>query len=756
MNSAWTLPDNGSHAHSDDAGRAGRSRTVEIKETVGNAGMERRTLILSGLVSSGLISGLAVAGQNTAAKAPVVIAEAFRKDDTFKKAVSVVVTDEALSSVLPSIGKQLGIELRTSRDTGDDKISLAVKNRPAGEILSLISNSLDFIWLKEGAAYRLDQSLVARKREAALARGEQDRRLAEIADRMKRIGALAGLPQDQLASRRDEAMRLAQDPNTSAAQRAQAVDESEAIRDLLRPGARPALAIWGRLSGQQRDSLAAGGSIRFSSEDGSLPRGVSDQIAAAGQSQRGMSSVAVSQEIRIGPGGGPPPALGVGPDDQDNGPKSYSAEVKLVQGGARGVIRIGGLGSPAPEPRPRLEFTLLTISGGMGRRRTMPIMWSPTISSSAADESWPDTQTRDPRLLAEIDLKLPPTPAGGQQLFDPFAPGRIPGARSVGTLAALIHAETGLQLLADSFIRARMNPAPLAGKQQVVKLLDQIARQMRYSWRMEGDTIVFRNPKYFRDRPAEVPDRVLKPLKQNITRSGAPRLNDLADTAAALTDGQTLGLQSNWGAYMEGVGPATMGPTGIHDLRHHLRFWASLNTMQRQTALGGSIVGVGQMTAPQRERWLVALTAPSEGRIFEPSSNRPTPNPQQLAGGGFSMRQGQGQMFSMSGPPGGIGGPGSGAPGAPGAPGEVRQNVGVFILGDVSVGGRPGGGPGLPPGGGALAQPRILGPNGQQLDLAGARRVTLDNFSFNYHLAGQEQPVRSVSLSLPQPEPRKP
>ncbi len=711
------------------------------------------------VATSLLLSGVPAVAQSDVTDGPVRIPEAIQKDARLKAPVTLVLQDEPLGQALSRIGASVRVELRATRDTADDRITLALKDRPAAEVLARIAAHFDFDWLTNGKRYELAQSIASKRREEALRDADQTQHLADIHARMLQVAALGNQTPEQLQARQEELNALARDPQRPEPERRTARGQSEAIRDRLRPGAVAGVALYQRLTPAQLQQLRSGAALRLSSRDGTLAANLADQIHQSALQRGNFGGTSMSRTLRFSttPGGAAPPLPQSlpAPEPAESLPVLRAdATIQLSESGP-GRLRTPDGGRA---PRPQLFFTLTSVRGRENEQRSTPVIWSPMLGGSGLEEEFTPTQTGDPELLREVDLgykpgPVPPSPGSALMRLVPFGPGgAAAGTVRVSEVVEKLHRATGLEVLGDSFVRARVRTGMLGGKKRVVEVLDAIARSGRYMWRKDAGLLSLRSREWFRDRPASVPARIVTPWKQKVAAQGAPTLDDLADLAVNLTDPQLQGMEQYWGLYLEGADiPAPGIASSLYTQRHHLRFWGALNQGQRQAAHRGEILAAARMLAPQRRAFAVAFAAPVS-EIIPPadlagSSGQATP--QQLAAGGFSLRRSEMQqmMFSM---PGGAGG-------------EARAGIMIFADQNRTQGGgprRPGqpgapvppGLPGAPAPNRAFPLPQLEGPDGVRFTPAGTP-TTLDSFSFNYHLDGQQQPAKSAQIQVPRPKP---
>src|SRR5207302_1295508 len=128
-------------------------------------------------------------------------------------------------------------------------------------------------------------------------------------------------------------------------------------------------------------------------------------------------------------------------------------------------------------------------------------------------------------------------------------------------------------------------------------------------WERDQNLLLLRNRMYARDRPEEVPDRILGPWKAAAARlprwEGFDAFDKIALLAAALDDAQALGMENYWGWYVEDLHLPILQSDScsarFYEHRQPLRLWAGLSLAQKRFAAPGGIVPVAGMSARQRQ-----------------------------------------------------------------------------------------------------------------------------------------------------------
>jgi hypothetical protein len=253
------------------------------------------------------------------------------------------------------------------------------------------------------------------------------------------------------------------------------------------------------LTPAQSAQLRSGAEIRLSSADGTLPAPLVEAVKQAAEElerpgrngNREVQQIVTAVKVRAaGPGAAP----------GDAGPALQETNVS---------IRISDAASYPPRPvvlpvrgvpRLQLHFTLTSVEGTQNARRMRPVMWSPEVAPAPAGPRVAVATSQDPALQREVDLPLSKPPAGSppsptaaagaaSMLF--FGSGRDPraGMPTLGEVGEAIHRAAGLEIVADSFIRDRLNSAGLTGRRPLAQILDTIGREMEYDGAKESNLL---------------------------------------------------------------------------------------------------------------------------------------------------------------------------------------------------------------------------------------------------------------------------
>lgn len=613
------------------------------------------------------------------------VTAAFQGDERLRARLPLAELDQPLGELLPRLGARLRVRLSAGREVADDKVTLFLGARSAGEALTLAARHLGFRWRRLGDGYELRQDQAGRQREQALLRNE----LQPIETQLNLAARWLLEPEGRKKERVEEIDARLLGGSLSPAERARQAAEKQTVLDAwLGPATVDAsLMLFRSLTPVQIDQLLAGSEFRYSTTDGTLPPLIASRV---------HDSTSVLESTY-----GPLPRL--------------QADVTLS------LADIEDLDELPPSRRNRqlrLRTLFATVRGSREEPHYWGGGWAPSIP--AIVESHPETQGDDPDLKRTVDLKLPgperqpPTIYGGSLICAAQLGSVWPRRATLAEVAQAIHQSSGLDVVADSFVFARIDPALLRGQRPLAEVLKTVADELDYTWEKRGRLLLLRDRRFYRDRPAEVPERILQPFRRRVLRAGEFSLDELAGLAAHLSDTQTRGMYRYWGWYLEGTG---ILPTDFFfGHRHHLRFWASLSPQQRGALRAGGTLPVAELLPAQRRLWAEALNSPPE-TARTPSTAQRIPTPEEVAQGNFRLKITENQAALFVGPnPDGKRQPGSSII----VEGPPTQDIRRFLR---------------------------SGNDGSQLELA-APPLPLAGYSFNYSVGGEGNPIRKTRILI--------
>lgn len=519
--------------------------------------------------------------------------------------------------VLADLQSQTQVKLTASRDVADDRVTVFLAACPAQEALTLLAQHFDFQWSRRRDGYELGQDLASQQREAGQRAGAQDAQLRALLQRMDQLTRLAEAPQEQLeAQQRLLESELARTDLDLDARR-RLMEERQAITDLRRPGGQVCAAVWRSLTPADLQQLQAGGAIRRATTSGTLPTAAKDRLHRDGAEHFNRAVAPLAGESR----------------DPDETAEQAHVRIRLMDEMPRGtaVSRRG-------DRRLRLLFDTVTTRGA----HAYPSQWSPIIDGRANAVTEVATKSSDPALMRPIELtrvRLKELAGARTVTTGPARFARTQVLVPLEGLVKALHQLSGLEFVADSFIRARLDAAQIAtpeGKPKpVVRVLDQVASALEYEWSKQGNVIRLRSRTYSFDRAEEVPARVLKPWLKEAARGALAPAEDLdaaARIATALNDRQCRGLRDFWEWYAEDLPSPDQGAAHfVYQHRYALRFWSSLHAAQRQSMLEGAPIPLRALSATQREAFVRTLATSGDDRVWwEMPERRSIPTPADL------------------------------------------------------------------------------------------------------------------------------
>jgi hypothetical protein len=623
---------------------------------------------------------------------PSAVLRIFRDDARLRAKATLTTKNLPLRDLLTELSKETSVPLAAGLGAADEKVTLFLDERPVAEILSHLARHFNFRWFRLSRGYELRQEPGEVRREAKLREAELEAEWRELREWTARLERLTTVSRQQLEDQANEISRLLTGPELAPGEWTRLTTEAEAIKDALRPQTASALAVLRALTPIQAAQVQRGDNLLLSLADGTLPARVHERVQ------------------------GTPVDDGARFEDPGSMPVWADAQIERLEGWHDG-------GPPRPgDRRTQLSVQVIVRREVEGKPRWTALQWSPLLPPKETAVA-ATTQTDDPALLRPVALTVSKAPRAGVAAVEGATAGDPTGWRvwpTLGQVAEALHQATGLEVIADCFVRSRVSPKSIAGRQPLVRHLDALARDREYTWEKTGNLLLLRSRTYYRDRELEVPDRILRPWQKRAARPEAAPLDELASLAASLNDRQTLGMSMYWAWYLEDpwVAPPVSAPFEFHRLRRHLRFWAALSPAQRQTALSGASVPTDQMTGDQQRAFAAALTDPV-ALPWESAAqfllSRPRLTPADLLSGGFSLKSAEWRLQTFHGEK-----PGGGA---------------TDIVARYPV-----------------DRPPILSRLPQEYQWSAVGTPTgLASYTFAYHLSGEEKPARTIEIEAHRP-----
>lgn len=390
---------------------------------------------------------LAVLAVSLATSSPIAEAEPtgaaiLRGDPRLAAKLTVTVRDRPLGEVTAGLGRRLGVPLAASRDTANDKVTLFLDDRPAAEVLELIARHFDFRWARRGKGYELGQSAASKQREAAQREAGLARQFAAIDAWMKRLASLVSTPVEQLQAREKEIDRQLDSPGIAGPEKESLEDERAAIEEIEDIAAPVAATLCAGLTASQRRQLRSRGLLRLSTADRTLPsrfagpihEAAVDQLPDRSTSWATLPAAGAAVEISLVESDNPPAGLRV-----------------------RGELDLS------------LRFTLTSVRTDGERLWPWPVVWYSIYPGEDAEPAAPGPA--DPFLERIVELRLPPARGGTAvvpsrrlsifaiQSGDPWPADLL----TLSEVAEALHRAAGVEVVADSFLRARIAPDQVAG-----------------------------------------------------------------------------------------------------------------------------------------------------------------------------------------------------------------------------------------------------------------------------------------------------
>ncbi len=174
------------------------------------------------------------------------------------------------------------------------------------------------------------------------------------------------------------------------------------------------------------------------------------------------------------------------------------------------------------------------------------------------------------------------------RLPEPLPAGRLNYPQAL----ALTARAAGVAILSDDYASTRLrriDARELADEQPLDELLDRIGAAFHYTWRLEGDLLLFRQARWPFEELAELPERVEKQLAATVARRGGVTPTDLSALATALTREQFRNLAAYYADLWR-----------VRSSYYPARLFRSLSLAQREAAAApGGLRGTRLRVAPR-------------------------------------------------------------------------------------------------------------------------------------------------------------
>ncbi len=598
-----------------------------------------RSPSLVALAVAALLIGPSAWGQRAAE-------DAFRCDDRLQAAVTLSLRDRPFAEVAQALGDATGVPMRAAGNVADDKACVFVGSMPAQELMGQIADHFGCRWRLQDRGYVLETTQAQQAIEVSRRARARERGLTALHAKMSALQRLSGLTAEQVEARCTEIASLLAAGGLTPEAASSLTEEQKLLGRLRATAGRIALAVLAGLTSHQSSQLRSGGAV------------VLDQLPPDLVSR-------VHDAVRVGR-----PVQAAGPADT---PLTASASLRIETSAERGtgVRQVNGV-------RPRTMSLRVGLTARKGGRFAGGTEWYVSVDlADPAERRSPGTVGRS-ALDRDIDVRLA-APAGPARtsMGQPVAP-------SLGVILERVHAETGLNVIADSFMRARVGPSVLAGTPDARALLDRICHKLNYTWEQEADTIRVRSNQFCEDKLCEAPDRLLQPLRARASSGEQVTLDDYANLVCALTEPQTATLDDFWeNAFGDIAVPRLMGAYRLLAVRNDLRLWTLLDARQREMALSPSGLPASRLNAAQTSAYLLAAANREPSTVgWAPSGYEPTRD--DILAGAFTVRRSE-QAIIMSPPDASGHSQVTAYTFTPGYPGPVQDAPGPRFL-DTGVG----------------------------------------------------------------------
>jgi hypothetical protein len=461
-------------------------------------------------------------------------------DSRLKTPISIKLKIAQLPSALKQISKLVGVTLTNVQTINDLKVTVFVKDMPAGLVLEKVASVLGCEWKADGDLFRLVVDPVERLRRDRYIDAEETAARKEIEDEVSAIAQLSALNPATIDDEIRQQVAAQQAHSTTSG------DYDPQRLALLRRATNPQDVTAGRflagLDGAKVNAFWRGDEVVGSSAQPQAAGEVADSAAGTGFGQ--------SRRARRPPQGLPIFA-------------QFDPLLYQVQIATRGSVR-----TVAKRPA-----HLVTEFAPTGKLAAMPF----GKEVLAWDQPVPLTGDWSQIVLAGVDA---PAKNSGRLL-------------SVADYLELAFDQTGIPVVVDGF-RAPTESRDLNhGIGPFIAWLSVLKQSNHLFTRFEDGFVMARHGGFWRLRKFETPEELLTPLEAKAAK-GNPTLDDYAALVAKLTPEQTRPFTIPHGTVVK------FDTVPLETAMPALQFYASLDSGALTSALRDGL-SFAQMGAAQRQ-----------------------------------------------------------------------------------------------------------------------------------------------------------
>lgn len=538
--------------------------------------------ITAGLVLLQLLASIVQADEN-----PLTQEERLRKPVTVRQKMVL------LADLLREIGRQTGVSLTCTRESSADKLTVFVQEKPASEVLTHIATLMMGEWRKTKEGYSLSQKAQAQKWEEELLAWDRENRLQKARKTVETYMMHSEMDYAELVRQvrqQREAKRAGEPPNV-----------------LVTPGGEQ-MRLVGPISSSGEDDYAE-------LHNYLLGRTLKGFTRAQWQAfWRGEVFVAATFDL--------PGALRLPPETLEWLQQSVQLGLPYEQDELAEAIRGQRLSEAVSTQHVLLLFALDEQAGSVRTKiaRYIPELPEPltfgSISSAAilttkqplhqleehpCLQHWAQWQTdpRSPSSPKWLASKIVPNPNAPKPVSK-YSRSLLPHPPfTLADYLQWLSQNTSINIIADAY-RTAWNayadlPFHVTGE-TVGDWLQRIANSSRKAWwHAEDGWLLVKHADFWRLRPTELPETTVRQIEKKIAQE---QIDTLLDDYAALAGSITPAHR--YRSQIQG-GYAVQFPIfSVQDHLPFLRFWASLNRVQKNATLRDGFIPLQTLSATQQ------------------------------------------------------------------------------------------------------------------------------------------------------------
>lgn len=445
--------------------------------------------------------------------------EAAIVDPRLARAVTLALKGASLEDLCDQLKTQTGVPLSAARGVRDEKVTVFVDDRPARDVMRMVTHLFGFQWTRSGEegdySYRLSQDLRSQLAEEELRNQDLNAALLDVDDQMK---ALEGVSLEALKQR---------------AEQATGKDQNRA-NTWTNMGGWGAIQLYQTLSPAERAALKSGQELRYGFGNAQpLPDAARQAAFASWTGRIARNPDGGARFLLPGDGGlsaadaGALPGVTLKIDRSELGEMTLQSSVWMTlpnadgsPGGGIGISNMLATGRSPATAQPDNAKANQEIREQPAFQRKVSFKPEPSCPRFKNKEATKDIEDGKEEPQSYVDE------TGAVVL------GAMPPHTTSADIWEAVHRATGLPIVADSYMRLYPVPPMTVERVSLFDALCKVGDALGARWRKDGDFLLARSTRFFWDKLKEVPNRQLETWRRHRASRGGLPLDDVLAMAS--------------------------------------------------------------------------------------------------------------------------------------------------------------------------------------------------------------------------------